>query len=65
MKRSAILLSAFLLGGCVPFTAWVAAHQSQLLAVGLVAGTASQVGSALVQADEVAERVERRIKGDE
>ena len=54
------LLSLLFLAGCnlVP---WVAAHKAELAAVGLVAGTTAQVGGALVQVDEVANRVERRL----
>ena len=55
-----LLLVLPLLSGCnlVP---WVAAHKAELAAVGLVAGTTAQVGGALVQADEVVNRIERRV----
>ena len=61
MTKTLSLLSLLLLSGCnlVP---WVAAHKAELAAVGLVAGTTAQVGGALVQVDEVANRVERRLE---
>lgn len=62
MKVFAALLAALSLSGCASLTMWVGAHAKELAAVGLVAGTAAQVGGALVQADEVARRVERRLE---
>lgn len=42
--------------------AWAQAHAAALSAVALIAGTAAQVESAAVNADELARRVERRIE---
>lgn len=61
-----LLVSAAMLQGCAGmaqgFVTWVEVHKGVLAATGIVAGTVSTVGGALVQVDEVESRIERRIE---
>jgi hypothetical protein len=60
----AAVLAMLLLSGCTAATLYVNQHAAGLAATGLVAGTASQVSGALINADELERRAERRIDAD-
>jgi hypothetical protein len=62
---AALLLCALTLSGCAGLTVYVQQHAAGLAATALVAGTAAQVGGALINADELARRVEQRAESDE
>lgn len=60
--RALLVLAAIALSGCNALP-WIAAHKLELGYVALAAGTVQAVGGAVVQADEVEQRLERRLKG--